>query len=331
MKRTFYSSCIYAAVFSCAAPVVVGAAEKYLPDEAKFIVTMNVRQLLAAPLVAKNLDSIRSALAKGDELISPQLKKFGLDPTKDIDRVTLAGFSTPNLDRYLLIAHCRFEVATRSARAHAALIEHPDKVAEVKNADHTFYSVAYPDADSRLYVAWLDSATLVVSPSKDLVVHAFAIQSGKTKPSLNSSMGSLVGKIEEQSVISSVGLASEFTDLDIFKNLPALKGAPSAREVQYVTMTVNVDQSIHLGATITLKNKNATEAMAKAITDGMAQVRALLSTAPKDAASIWAMISFWETLKVARQDRTIEVRGEVTENMLGEMEVRIRPGKENDH
>ena len=123
MKRTFCSSCIYAAVFSCAAPVVVAAAEKYLPDDAKFIVTMNVRQLLAAPLVSKNLNSIRSALAKGDELISPQIKKVGLDPTKDIDRVTIAGFSTPNLDRYLLMAHCRFDVARLSARALAGLTD----------------------------------------------------------------------------------------------------------------------------------------------------------------------------------------------------------------
>src|SRR5262245_31717976 len=75
-----------------AAPVpgeaAAGSYEKYLPDDADGVVTINVRALLDSELVKKvGLDKM---LADNEEA-QKSLKALGLDPLKDIERVVICG------------------------------------------------------------------------------------------------------------------------------------------------------------------------------------------------------------------------------------------------
>src|SRR5262249_47961192 len=99
-----------------AAPLNAATPDKYLPDDSEVVLTVDVRRFLETPLINRDLDKLREAL-KGQEKISAELEKLGLDPLKDVDRVTVAAAPGQGNDHFLLVAHGRFDTAKLEARA----------------------------------------------------------------------------------------------------------------------------------------------------------------------------------------------------------------------
>src|SRR5262249_37116329 len=93
-----------------------GEIDPYLPNDTEAVVTINVRQILDAPLVKREaLDALQKAMAeRGGPL--KHLKDLDLDPRRDIDSIVLAT-AGGDPDRSLLIVHGRFEVAKFEAKA----------------------------------------------------------------------------------------------------------------------------------------------------------------------------------------------------------------------
>jgi len=295
---------IFAGSLNAAAP------DKYLPDDSEVVLTVNVRQFLETPLINRDLDKLREAL-KSQEKVSSELEKIGLDPLKDIDQVTIAGAPGQGDDHFLLVAHGRFDTAKLEARAKSAVTEESDNVSEVKEEDHTFYSITKPGADRVFYVAWPESGTIVASPSKDLILHAFAVQASKSQSSLNQDITGLLDKVDEKSVASIVGLGS------------LLKDTPQAGQVQHISGTVTIDQSMHLAAAVAVKDVETAETLTKTITDALAQAKTMLSMAAKDREDLGPAISLLEAIKIRREGDTITIEGELTEDLLDKLH---RPG-----
>jgi hypothetical protein len=299
----------------CLSPVVIAifagslnaaTADKYLPDDSEAVLTVNVRQFLETPLINRDLDKLREAL-KSQEKISAELEKVGLDPLKDIDLITIAGAPGQGDDHFLLVAHGRFDAAKLDARARNAVAEESDKVSEVKEEDHTFYSITQPGAARVFYIAWPESGTIVASPSKDLILHVFAVQAGKSQSSLNQDMVGLLDKVDEKSIASVVGLGSLFKD------------TPQAGQVQHLSGSVTIDQSMHLTAAVAVKDVETAEALTKTITDGLAQAKTMLSMAAKDREDLGPAISLLEAIKIRREGDTISIEGELTEDLLDKL------------
>src|SRR5262245_23273510 len=92
MRRTLFAGCLLSLA---AAPAVrpAGAAEveKYLPEDAEVVATVNIKQLLESELVKKHaLEMIKDAI-KNNTGAQKQLSDLGLNPLTDFERVTLAG------------------------------------------------------------------------------------------------------------------------------------------------------------------------------------------------------------------------------------------------
>jgi hypothetical protein len=283
-----------------------GSPDKYLPDDSEVVLTVNVRQFLETPLINRDLDKLREAL-KSQEKVTSELEKVGLDPLKDIDQVTIAGVPGQGDDHFLLVAHGRFDTTELEARAKSAVTEESDNVSEVKEEDHTFYSISQPGADRVFYVAWPESGTIVASPSKDVILHAFAVQAGKSQSSLNQDMTNLLDKVDEKSIAAIVGLGS------------LLKDTPQAGQVQHFSGTVTIDQSMHLAAAVAIKDVETAEALTKTITDGLAQAKTMLSMAAKDREDLGPAISLLDAIKIRREGDTINIEGELTEELLDKL------------
>jgi hypothetical protein len=280
--------------------------DKYLPDDSEVVLTVNVRQFLETPLINRDLDKLRDAL-KSQEKVCSELEKVGLDPLKDIDQVTIAGAPGQGDGHFLLVAHGHFDTAKLEARAKTAVTEQSDNVSEVKEEDHTFYSITQPGAERVFYVAWPESGTIVASPSKDLILHAFSVQAAKSQSSLNQDMAGLLEKLDEKSIASIVGLGS------------LLKDTPQAGQVQHFSGTVTIDQSMHLAAAVAIKDVDTAEALTKTITDALTQAKTMLSMAAKNRDDLGPAMSLLEVIKIRREGDTINIEGELTEDLIDKL------------
>ena len=86
------------AVALLALPARAADAEKYLPEDARAVISFNVRQFLDSPLIKKA--NLEKALAS-DEEAQKVLKDIGLDPLKDVDRLVIAGAGKAEKDDQL--------------------------------------------------------------------------------------------------------------------------------------------------------------------------------------------------------------------------------------
>src|SRR5260221_12512416 len=91
MNRYCRSWLLVAAVALVATPVNAAELDKFLPDDTQVIATINIRQIIDSGL-AKKFElgkELENLMGQNDEAIKV-LKSLGLDPLKDINRITAA-------------------------------------------------------------------------------------------------------------------------------------------------------------------------------------------------------------------------------------------------
>src|SRR5262249_16165645 len=94
-------------------PLVAPAAalDPYLPADTQSYVSINVKRLLAAPLVKKHaLEPAKQAI-KDIDGAGALLKELGFDPFKDLDRVIISSPGGKETDRGLITLYGTFDAA----------------------------------------------------------------------------------------------------------------------------------------------------------------------------------------------------------------------------
>src|SRR5262245_27654260 len=90
--RTFIASLLSLFALAVSAATLPAAdVDKYLPADTEMVLTINIRQILDSALVKKEALGMLTDLIQGSEEAKTTLTKLGLDPLKDIDRLTVAG------------------------------------------------------------------------------------------------------------------------------------------------------------------------------------------------------------------------------------------------
>src|SRR5262249_27677055 len=113
-KRRLLPGLLAGLLATVAAPAWAGETNKYLPDATEGVVTVNVRQMLDAPLVKNNLDTLKALLlATGN--VQKVFDDLGFDPFTDIDRVTVAINEVPT--KSLVLVQGKFDPAKITAKA----------------------------------------------------------------------------------------------------------------------------------------------------------------------------------------------------------------------
>jgi hypothetical protein len=199
---------VLALVLALPAGVRAADVDAFLPADTESYLSVNVRQLLDSAFVKKAaLGAMRDALKESQEA-SDVLKELGFDPFKDLDRLTIAGPSSAENDRGLIIAHGKFDVKKFEARAADAAQNDGDvlkihKVPLGGGAMHEVYEVIIPGQDNSLFVALAGGKTLLASPGKDYVVDALKQARLKKKPALKSkAFQALLEKMDDSQTVS---------------------------------------------------------------------------------------------------------------------------------
>jgi hypothetical protein len=284
-------------------PVRAGDAEKYLPDGANSVISINVRQFLDSALIKKA--ALDKALA-GDDEAQKVLKDLGLDPFKDVERVV--SVSGPGDDQTLLIFEGKFDPAKFEAKADEVARDQKDqleihktsagKVYEVKNISDLLPALPAQAGgvikNKSLFVAVADKSTVVVSPSKAAAGEVLDKAAGKKTTKLKSKeLAALLGKMDPKQTVA----------------LAVPGNSDGADKVKSITggLTVAADVKIDV-------NVAATDADAAAsLTD---EIKTQLDKAQGIAAAIAPLKEALDAIKVEAKDKNIAITGTIKGDTL---------------
>jgi hypothetical protein len=187
--------------------------EKYMPDAADGVITVNVRQLLDSELIKKA--GLDKALAGED--VQKQLKLIGLDPLKDVERIVVTADKEKPEDVYVIIQG-KFDPAKLAAAAEAAGKEQSDHLKIHKSENGKIYELSKLDEvvklppqaagaginlkDKSVFAAIPDKNHVVIVGSKEAAEAVLAKGAGKKTTKLaNKELAGLLPKINlKQSV-----------------------------------------------------------------------------------------------------------------------------------
>jgi hypothetical protein len=187
-----------------------GALDGYLPEDARGVLTVNLRPLLAAPAAREHFRKPLEQLIGRGEREHPWMGLLGVAPLTDLDRIQVV-FCSRDRDRPLWLARGRFDAAR--------LQTGPGKLRE--RIDEGFRVYEYPDpAAGRVTTLALAGDTLAASDDRARVYAALVYAAGSRKAvRVDPALEELLRKVDRGQVL---WLAVSFDKLGRVGRLPSL-------------------------------------------------------------------------------------------------------------
>jgi hypothetical protein len=302
-------ACCCGPVLAAPAPAAPAKAEpdRLTPADSDVVAVVNVRQLLAAPLVRKYaLDTLTRILNRDDRMVK-LLGRAGLDPLKDVDTLTVSMSGDLPNPRLVGLVRGRFDPDKVHAVAADFAKQNPEKLKVTKEGDLVVYHVL---ADkTTVYAAFADRFTLVVSPDR---AQTLAVVGGAAKAAgrLNKQTQKVIDMVPAK---DAVWVAAVVTD----KMKEAAKGDPDAAELVAAlgsaTGGVEVDDGVKAALVLHTDGAESAGKWRKKIEEVLPLLNFL---APgKDAPGRLAKAAIG-TIKVAADKSDVRITFQVTEEMI---------------
>jgi hypothetical protein len=226
--------CLTSAVRAAAVP------EKLIPGSAEIVLTVNVKQIVGSDLVKKYaMDKIKEALKNPD--VSKLTGALGIDPLKDIERITFAAKGDLQTSKKaVLILNGTFDEKKIADTATAAAKEGHFKYESSRVGTLTLHTIT-PNAGETGYVVFANKGTILASPSKDMVLAVAGEKAGKLDAKLAEALAKSTGK---ESVFGASVVTDEVKTLA--KTNEGLKNLVDKLEYSTVSLTVSDGVSFNI-------------------------------------------------------------------------------------
>jgi tetratricopeptide (TPR) repeat protein len=160
------------------------AVDKYLPDNAGFVLAVNVRQLVTAPAFVRHYRARLERLVKEQERWQVLLAGLAIEPSRDLTRVVIAG---PALDGEAPVTLRVLVQGRFDPERFRLLAENAYKVVEVPDGlggHYRLYELADAARRGPGFFALASPTTVVFSPSRAEVVDALEKGAGWRRTAL---------------------------------------------------------------------------------------------------------------------------------------------------
>jgi len=248
-------------------------ADKWILNDADFVLVVNVKQLAAAELMKKGGTDLLEAAIKSQPQARAIIDATGLQPFKDIDSILISGvLGVKTSDaKGLLVVRGRFDPA------NALAIARKKKDVEVIR-EGTFSVIKLKIRDQPAYAAFLDKTTLVVTESKKSTV-SWLENGGKASARLGASLKKALGSFKgTESLTLALGITAGMKDQ--ISKVPQL--AVAGRKLQSVTASLTVTDTVALEVVGSTSDERANRQLQTALTGlkGVAEVMLQADEAP---------------------------------------------------
>ena len=319
--RAAFGVALTAALLS--APVRAADIDKYLPDGTVFVLSLNVKNLLDSPLLRGDEKAFKTAMGEA----SKALENFGVDPGKDLNRVVLAaGEGGPN--NAVMLIEGTFNTAKLQTQLANLAKEKTGNVEPAEDAPAGVYQVKIPaqarrnpGMPSRVLFTVLDRNVLAVAADQAALSDVLAKKKGDKKAEVKQEMLQEIGKINPRETASVV----------IMPPQQLLQGGPAAGMTK-ITGGVTVTQGVKTDILLTTKDGDSANDLAKAINDGLAQVKQLIpifagnqpGVGQKEIGMITELI---DSFKATAQPKGVSIKSEISKDFIDKAK---QAGQEKD-
>lgn len=257
-----------------------------LPKETTGIVYVNFRQVLESDMIKKYaMEQMKQAM-EGEEA-QKVLKGLGLDPLKDIDRLTVGFWGKGGDDtNFAGVLRGKFDPEKLFKAIEAESKKNPDKVKLVKSGKYTLVKGEnenpQPGQPKEFYGAVADEKTIVVGSSEKHVVDTLKrAEAGTTKAELSKEMTQLMIKMDEKATMYMCGLN---TTKEVPQLPPQLgqvfddpeKLAKQIANIETISVTFRVTEDIAFEMSAGMKNEDSAKEMGEMMEDLVGKAKAFL-------------------------------------------------------
>jgi hypothetical protein len=297
-----------------AAPGPAAEIDKYLPDGTVFVLSLNVKNLIESPLLRGDEKAFKTAMGEA----AKALEDFGVDPGKDLNRIVIAagaGQDAPN--NALVLIEGTFNTAKLQTQLANLAKEKKANIEPAEDAPAGVYQVKLPPQarrgpgmPDRFLFTVLDRNFLAIAANQAALGDVLAKKKGEKKTEIKPDMLTEIQKINPKETASVV----------IMPPKELLAGGPAAGMTK-ITGGVTVGQGVKTDLLLSTKDADAANDLAKAINDGLAQVKQLIpifagnqpGVGPKEIGMITELI---DSFKATAQPKGVSIKSEISKDFI---------------
>lgn len=292
--------------------------DRLLPPDADVVVSVNVRQALESDIVKQYaLENLKQTLQGNDA--QKMLRELGLDPLKDVDRVTIGMSGKDETDfKYLVVVHGTFDPEKLYKAAEAQTRKDADHFALVKDGRDVMFKYT-PDNGNPLYGTVVDDKTVILSGDKKGISTALAVPP-KGKADLGKELTGLISKMDDKSTVWVAALSNGRLDKVKLKGPAANPGIQNQLgNLQTATLVVRVEKDVMLNVGLGMKDNDAAEEAGKTVNELLQTVKGALPFLAANDPKLKSLVESSKTLKSEVKDRTVVITGKLAGDAIGKL------------
>ena len=249
-----------------ALPARAAEVDPLLPAETESIMVVNVRQVLDSDLVKKYAKAqIEQALKARDN--QKILESLGLDPFKDVDRVTIGSWGKgPEDMEAVVIVRGKFDPTKLFAAAQdlAAKDNEKAKIEIVQEGTYKLVKVTAENQPKPFFAAVANEKTIVGASDKKRVADLLGrAEKAAAKPELKRELALLALRQDEKASLYAIGLTEGRIDqIPGLNNIPGVdpeKFQKSVEKMESFAMTLRLTDEVGLEMAMGMKDAAAAE------------------------------------------------------------------------
>ena len=249
-------------IATVAAPVRAADLEPLLPAQTESVMVVNVSQVLDSELFKKYArGQVEQALEGNDA--QKMLKSMGLDPMKDVERVSVGFWGTGPQDmKALAVMRGKFNPEKLFAAVEDAVKNEPDKVEFVTEGGFKLIKFKPENQDQPVYATVASESAIVAGNDKELVAAAFGQAQKNEATQVKKELAALVRSQDAKASVYVVGLTEGKVELPPNFSLPVQgidpeKLADQLQAMQNVAIVVHVTDGLAIDISMGMKNADA--------------------------------------------------------------------------
>lgn len=317
------------------APARAVDLDPLLPADTENYLSVNLRQIIDSPLFQKQLLApLKEMMLKsGGEQWQTTLREFGVDPFKDVDRITIATPTSKEADRGLVIVQGRFDPVKVETKGIAnlrgngvALKLHDTPLGGGIRAKIWEYPLPQQQ-DSAVFVSIVGPKTpglqgterpyskILMSLGKDYVVDALKLNHNKLKSSLKSKeMTALIEQLDARQSISLAVMGKSLPKANQ-EVIPAFLTEVLGR-VEALGGGVTVRDDVKLELLLATPDSDSASRMQKAADKLMKSAIVGLALLGEERQELSLLFEVVKSIKISNRGKVVTVAGRVTQDVI---------------